>query len=119
MTQPQTDPAALTVAQAEELVAALTGDAAKVALLLRTCLNAEAALHMLGCKVPKRRTGFLPVGVQTLVEIEDVLASMPAEADLVRTSMALACEFCGMAAEFGTDDCWVCSECLALQEEVK
>lgn len=100
-----------TVAEAEQAVSELTGDAAKVARLLAACLNAEAAFHMLGCRAPKRRTGFLPVGVQTLVEIEDVLASMPAEAALVKASMAFACDFCGMPAESGTDDGWICDAC--------
>lgn len=102
----------MTVAEAEDAVGALTGDAAKVAHLVAACLNAEAALHMLGCKSPKRRTGFLPVGVQTLVEIEDLLATMPVETTLVRTSMAFACECCGMPAESGNDDIWICDRCM-------
>jgi hypothetical protein len=110
------DNAQMTVAQAEDAVAALTGDAAKVARLLAACLNAEAAFHMLGCKSPKRRTGFLPVGVRTLVEIEDLLKSMPTEAALVRTSMAFACEFCGMPAETGNDDIWICEGCIERSE---
>lgn len=104
---------AMTVEEAERAVGELTGEAAKVASLLAACLNAEAALHMLGCKVPKRRTGFLPVGVQTLVEIEDLLATMPVEVALVKASMAFACDFCGMPAETGTGDGWICEACFA------
>lgn len=103
----------LTVTEAEERVAALTGDAAKVAALVRTCLNAEASLHMLGIQSPKRRTGFLPVGVLTLVEIEDLLATMPEETALVKASMAFACECCGRPATSGNDDVWFCDACIA------
>ena len=102
-----------TVEQAEREVGSLTGDAAKVAGLIATCLNAEAALHMLGFKSPKRRTGFLPVGVMTLVELEALLATMPEEVAMVKVSMAFACDFCGMPAESGGDDCWVCDACIA------
>lgn len=102
-----------TVEQAEREVAALTGDAAKVALLVAACLNAEAALHMLGFKSPERRTGFLPVGVQSLVEIEKVLAEMPDEAALVKDSTAFPCEGCGSPAETSSDDCWWCDGCIA------
>lgn len=102
----------MTVTAAEQAVSELTGDAAKVASLVAACLNAEAAFHMLGCKSPKRRSGFLPVGVQTLVEIEDLLASMPEEVALVKASMAFACESCGLPAETGSDDCWICEQCL-------
>lgn len=102
-----------TVAEAEDAISALSGDAAKVARLIAACVNAEAAFHMLGCHAPKRRTGFLPVGVQTLVQIEDLLATMPAETALVRASMAFACDICGMPAISGNDDCWVCDRCLS------
>jgi hypothetical protein len=108
MTQQQ-----ITVDEAERQVAELTGDAAKVASLIAACLNAEAALHMLGCQSPKRRTGFLPVGVQTLVEIEDLLATMPAEVALVKASMSFACEWCGRPAETSAGDGWICDACYA------
>lgn len=104
---------ALTVDQAANVVGELTGDAAKVASLVSACLNAQAAFHMMGCKAPKRRTGFLPVGVQTLVQIEDLLATMPAEVALVKASMAFACECCGMPAETSSGDCWICEGCYA------
>ncbi len=106
----------LTVDQAERAVGELTGDAAKVASLVATCLNAEAAFHMLGIKAPtspRKRKGFLLVGVQTLVEIEDLLATMPDEVALVKASMAFACDFCGMPAEHGHDDGWFCEACCA------
>lgn len=103
----------LTVDQAERAVGELTGDAAKVASLIAAALNAEAALHVLGCKSPKKRTGFLPVGVQTLVEIEDLLATMPQEVALVKASMAFGCDYCGKPAESGTDDGWICDGCYA------
>ncbi len=84
-----------------------------MAKLVEVCLNAEAAFHMLGCKSPKKRTGFLPVGVQTLVQVEDVLASLPDETALVSASMAFACECCGCPATSGHDDVWVCDHCIA------
>lgn len=102
-----------TVKQAEREVAEKTGDAAKVAYLVAACLNAGAALHMLGFKDPKRRPGFLPVGVQSLVEIEKVLAEMPDETALVKDSMAFPCEGCGRPAETASDDCWWCDECVS------
>lgn len=111
MTVAETPMKKLTVAEAEQAVAALTGDASKVADLIACCLNAEASFHMLGCKSPKRRTGFLPVGVQTLVQIEDLLALMPSEVALVKASMAFACDYCGMPAETGADDGWICEAC--------
>jgi hypothetical protein len=106
----------VTVNEAIDARGELTGDAARVANLIAACLNAEAALHMMGCKSPKRRTGFLPMGVQTLVEIEDLLAAMPAEVALVKASMAFACEFCGAPAESGGDDYWICEACFARAE---
>lgn len=105
-----------TVEEAERAVGELTGDAAKVASLVAACLNAQAAFRMLGCKVPKRRTGFLPVGVQTLVGIEDLLATMPEEVALVKASMAFACELCGMPAETSSGDFWVCEGCIQKAE---
>lgn len=104
----------LTVDQAIEARALLLGDAAKTADLIEACLNAEAALRMLGCKVPKRRTGFLPVGVQTLVQIGNLLATMPAEVALVKASVAFACEYCGKPAETSGEDFWICEDCYAL-----
>lgn len=108
----------MTVDQAVEVRSQLQGDAAKVANLIDACLNAEAAFHMLGCKLPppKKRKGFLPVGVQTLVQIEELLATMPEEVALVRASMAFACDFCGKPAEAGGDDGWICEECIQQQD---
>jgi len=102
-----------TVNEAEQAIAELTGDAAKVAALLAATLNSSASLRMLGCKVPKRRRDFLPIGVQSLVEIEDLLATMPAEVALVKASMAFPCDWCGMPAETGAGDGWVCDACYA------
>jgi hypothetical protein len=102
----------LTVKAANDVREAATGTAKAAFDLIECCLNAEAAFQMLGFKVPKRRGGFLPVGVQTLVQITDLLATMPEQADLVRTSMAFSCELCGKAAEISSDDCWFCDACV-------
>jgi hypothetical protein len=101
-----------TVAQAEQEVAALTGDAAKVADLIAVCLNAEATFSMMGVKADRGK-GFKRSEVLTLTQIEDLLATMPDEVGLVKASMAFACEMCGKPAETGNDDCWICDDCLA------
>ena len=67
---------------------------------------------MMGCKVPKSRKGFLPVGVLTLVQIEDLLKTMPEETALVKAAGAFSCELCGCPAESGGEDCWICDDCL-------
>ena len=101
-----------TVAEAIDAISGLTGDAANVAALVAACLNAEAAFRMMGLKLPKRRGGFLPAGVLTLVEINALLEKMPEEVALVKASMAFACEYCGRPAHSGDDDIWICDECL-------
>lgn len=101
----------MTVQEAIDARAAQTGETKAVHDLIECCLNAEAAFSMMGCKAPKRRDGFLPVGVMTLVQIGDLLATMPDEAALVKASMAFACEYCGNPAETCSDDCWICDEC--------
>lgn len=101
----------MTVQEAIDIRAAAPVELKRTHDLIECCLNAEAAFHMLGCKVPKRSDGFLPIGVQTLVQITDLLATMPAETALVKASMAFSCEYCGDPAETGSDDCWVCDDC--------
>lgn len=105
-----------TVQAAADQIAAMTGDERRVALLAEACLNAEAAFQMLGFKPAKGR-GFRPVGVMSLMGIQDALATIPEQAALVRTSMAFACECCGMPAESGNDDCWTCDACAAQDTE--
>lgn len=103
----------MTVQEAIDARAAMTGASKQVHDLIECCLNAEAAFHMMGCEVPKRRSGFMPVGVLTLTQITDLLATMPSEADLVRASMAFGCEMCGAPAESSCEDGWICEGCIA------
>lgn len=102
----------MTVEEAVSARAALSGDKAKIADLLDCCLNAKAALQMMGAKIKKGR-GFQPVGALTLKQIGEVLESMPEEAALVATSLAFACEYCGNAAETAGEDFWICNACYA------
>ena len=71
---------------------------------------------MMGHKRPMDTTGFLPVGVLTLVQVQDVLARMPQETALVRASMAFGCELCGKPAQTGDEDCWFCTACVESME---
>jgi len=107
----------LTVSAAEERIAAMTGERRNVHDLIAACLNAEASFRMMGCKRPKNTKGFLPVGVQTLVHIQDLLAMMPAETALVKASMAFACEGCGRPAQHGDGECWTCDDCIEADDE--
>ena len=102
----------MTVQEAIAARAAQIGDVKRAHDLIECCLNAEAAFTMLGHKRPRSTKGFLPVGVLTLVQIQDLLATMPEETALVKASMAFGCEFCGMPAESGNDDCWMCDACV-------
>ena len=106
-------PKTMTVAEAEQERENAHPDAKHLFDLIDCCLNAEAALTMLGAKRVKAKRGlhFTPVGALTLAQIDEVLARTPQATALVKASMAFACDYCGCPAEMGTDDGWICEAC--------
>lgn len=102
-----------TVAEAVQEREKAHPDAQQVFDLIECCLNAEAALMMMGAKrVPgNRRLHFKPVGALTLEQIDEVLARTPDATALVKASMAFECDYCGCPAETGTEDGWICEQC--------
>lgn len=108
----------MTVAEAIEVRERASESEKHVYDLIDCCLNAEAALTMLGAKriKPKRGLHFRPVGAMALEQIDQVLATSPVMTALVKASIAFGCDYCGKPAETGTDDGWICEACLDLAQ---
>lgn len=106
--------ATMTVAEATQIREQASEAEKHVYDLIDCCLNAEAALTMLGAKrvKPRRRHHFRPAGAMVLDQIDQVLATSPVMTALVKASLAFGCDYCGKPAETGTDDGWICEACI-------